>query len=55
MIPIHWGTYFPIHLGLKGKPEVRRYAAARVRQVAMKEAAPDVELRVLRPGEGFEL
>ena len=20
VIPIHWGTYFPIHLGLKGSP-----------------------------------
>ena len=32
VIPIHWGTYFPIHLGLDGKAGVRRSAPARVRR-----------------------
>jgi L-ascorbate metabolism protein UlaG (beta-lactamase superfamily) len=50
VIPIHWGTYFPIHLGLTGKPRFvdlppLQFAAA------LKEHAPDVELRVLRLGE----
>jgi L-ascorbate metabolism protein UlaG (beta-lactamase superfamily) len=50
VIPIHWGTYFPIHLGLTGKPRFvdlppLQFAAA------LKEHAPDVELRVLRVGE----
>ena len=53
VIPIHWGTYFPIHLGLTGKPRFvdlppLQFAAA------LKEHAPDVELRVLRVGEDTE-
>ena len=54
VIPIHWGTYFPIHLGLTGRPgfvDLPPVAFA----AALKEQAPDVELRVLRPGEAFEL
>ena len=31
VVPIHWGTYFPIHLGLTRAAGVRRPAAARVR------------------------
>ena len=49
-VPIHWGTFFPIGLGgrrLADPPhEFARHAA---------ELAPDVEVRVLEPGEGFEL
>ena len=54
VIPIHWGTYFPIHLGLKGKPRFVDMPPLEF-EVALNDAAPDVELRVLRPGEGFEL
>lgn len=50
VVPIHWGTYHPLHLGiaaapafLRGPPELfARAAAAR---------APEVEVRVLQPGE----
>jgi L-ascorbate metabolism protein UlaG (beta-lactamase superfamily) len=49
-VPIHWGTFVPIGLGgrrLADPPhEFARHAA---------ELAPDVEVRVLEPGEGFEL
>jgi L-ascorbate metabolism protein UlaG (beta-lactamase superfamily) len=49
-VPIHWGTYFPIGQGgrrLTDPPhEFARHAA---------ELAPEVEVRVLAPGEGFEL
>jgi L-ascorbate metabolism protein UlaG (beta-lactamase superfamily) len=49
-VPIHWGTFFPIGLGgrrLADPPhEFARHAA---------ELAPDVEVRVLEPGKGFEL
>jgi L-ascorbate metabolism protein UlaG (beta-lactamase superfamily) len=49
-VPIHWGTYFPIGRGgrrLADPPhEFARHAA---------ELAPDVEVRVLKPGDGFEL
>ena len=54
VIPIHWGTYFPIHLGLKGKPRFVDMPPLEF-EAALRTAAPDVELRVLRPGEGFEL
>ncbi len=53
VIPIHWGTYFPIHLGLTGRPgfvDLPPVAFA----AALKEQAPDVELRVLRVGEETE-
>ena len=49
-VPIHWGTFFPIGLGgrrLADPPhDFARHAA---------ELAPGVEVRVLAPGEGFEL
>jgi L-ascorbate metabolism protein UlaG (beta-lactamase superfamily) len=49
-VPIHWGTFFPIGLGgrrLVDPPhEFARHAA---------ELAPEVEVRILVPGEGFEL
>jgi L-ascorbate metabolism protein UlaG (beta-lactamase superfamily) len=54
VVPIHWGTYFPIHLGLTGRPGfVDLPPAAFV--AAVHETAPDVEVRVLRAGEALEL
>jgi L-ascorbate metabolism protein UlaG (beta-lactamase superfamily) len=53
VVPIHWGTYFPIHLGLTGRPGfVDLPPLAFI--AAMKEKAPDVDVDVLRPGEGLE-
>jgi L-ascorbate metabolism protein UlaG (beta-lactamase superfamily) len=49
-VPIHWGTFFPIHL--RGRPpvdpplEFARHAAV---------LAPEVEVRVLQPGEALTL
>ena len=54
VIPIHWGTYFPIHLGLAGKPAFVDLPPAKF-AAALTEHAPGVELRVLRPGEALEL
>ena len=51
VVPIHWGTYFPIHLGLAGKPAFVDLPPAQF-AAALAERAPDVELRVLRVGEG---
>jgi L-ascorbate metabolism protein UlaG (beta-lactamase superfamily) len=49
-IPIHWGTYYPAHLGLRGRPRfVDLPPALFVRRA--EEVAPDVDVRVLRPGE----
>jgi L-ascorbate metabolism protein UlaG (beta-lactamase superfamily) len=49
-IPIHWGTFLPVHRGLRGRPGFVReppYAFAE----AVRRVAPDVEVRVLAPGE----
>ena len=49
-IPIHWGTYAPWHWRL-----TRHETPSREPEVAFAEAAalaaPDVEVRILRPGE----
>lgn len=54
VIPIHWGTYFPIHLGLKGRPGFVDLPPLEF-IAAMKETAPDVDVQVLRPGESLDL
>lgn len=54
VVPIHWGTYFPIHLGLTGKPGFVDVPPLEFR-AAMKETAPEVTVKVLRPGEGLDL
>jgi len=49
-IPIHWGTYYPVHLGLMGVPAFLGTPPATF--VADAAAlAPDVAVRVLQPGE----
>jgi L-ascorbate metabolism protein UlaG (beta-lactamase superfamily) len=50
VVPIHWGTYFPIHLGLAGRPAFVDLPPVEF-AAALKEQAPGVELRVLRVGE----
>jgi L-ascorbate metabolism protein UlaG (beta-lactamase superfamily) len=54
VIPIHWGTYFPIHLGLGGRPGFVDLPPVEF-AAALKEHAPEVELRVLRVGEATEV
>jgi len=49
-IPIHWGTYYPFHLGLRGPPAFLGTPPASF-ALALQEYAPATELRVLRPGE----
>ena len=49
-IPIHWGTYYPIHLGLQGPPDFLETPPALFEQ-AVREHAPTTEVRVLQPGE----
>jgi L-ascorbate metabolism protein UlaG (beta-lactamase superfamily) len=53
-IPIHWGTYFPIHLGLRGAPRFLGLPPAEF-LAAAGEVAPDVEVCVLQPGESLDL
>ncbi|HEY1316355.1 MAG TPA: MBL fold metallo-hydrolase [Gaiella sp.] len=53
-VPIHWGTYHPFHLGLLEAPRYLREPAERFVRAAA-EAAPEVEVRLLRPGEALSL
>jgi L-ascorbate metabolism protein UlaG (beta-lactamase superfamily) len=50
-IPIHWGTYFPVHLALRGRPSFVDLPGPAFAHLAA-DVAPGVEVRVLRPGEG---
>ena len=53
-VPIHWGTYAPLHRGLRRPPAfLADPRKAFVRAAA--EQAPDVEVRVLAPGEALDL
>ena len=53
-IPIHWGTYYPIHLGLQGKPTfLTTPPAAFERELLMH--APETDVRVLQPGEESDI
>jgi L-ascorbate metabolism protein UlaG (beta-lactamase superfamily) len=54
VVPIHWGTYFPIHLGLAGKPGFVDVPPLEF-VAALKETSPDARAEVLRPGEGLDL
>ena len=54
VVLIHWGTYFPIHLGLRGKPAFVDLPPAEF-VMAAKQTAPDVPVHVLRPGQSLEL
>jgi L-ascorbate metabolism protein UlaG (beta-lactamase superfamily) len=49
-VPIHWGTYLPLHRGLRSTPSfLSEPALAFVREAAA--VAPDVDVHVLKPGE----
>jgi L-ascorbate metabolism protein UlaG (beta-lactamase superfamily) len=54
VVPIHWGTYFPIHLGLRGAPRFVDLPPTSF-SAEMAKAAPDVRVTVLRPGESVDL
>jgi L-ascorbate metabolism protein UlaG (beta-lactamase superfamily) len=51
-VPIHWGTYRPLHLGTRAA-FLADPAETFVREAAT--AAPEVEIRLLRPGEQLAL
>ncbi len=53
-IPIHWGTYHPLHIGLVDATDFLHEPPLRFVEAAA-EAAPDVEVRVLELGESLEL
>jgi L-ascorbate metabolism protein UlaG (beta-lactamase superfamily) len=49
-IPIHWGTYFPLHTAFLHARTFLHAPADEFRS-HMREIAPEVEVRILRPGE----
>ncbi len=53
-VPIHWGTYHPLHMGLREVPSFLREPPARFVE-ATAAAAPEVEVRVLEPGASLDL
>jgi L-ascorbate metabolism protein UlaG (beta-lactamase superfamily) len=53
-IPIHWGTYFPVHLGMRRAPPFLELPQAEFANAA-GELAPEVEVHVLRPGESLDV
>ncbi|MDQ3121486.1 MAG: MBL fold metallo-hydrolase [Actinomycetota bacterium] len=53
-VPIHWGTYHPLHLGLRVAPPFMRDPPAQFVQAASL-VAPEVDVRVLQPGGTLEL
>jgi L-ascorbate metabolism protein UlaG (beta-lactamase superfamily) len=50
VVPIHWGTYAPWHLFVRGRPAFLDEPPERFR-AAVEVGAPDAEVRVLAPGE----
>jgi len=54
VVPIHWGTYFPLHLGLRGAPDFIDLPPTEF-VAAVRETAPDVPVHVLRPGQSLVL
>ena len=53
-VPIHWGTYHPLHLGLREAPRYLSEPPERFVRAAA-DVAPDVDVRILRPGETLVL
>jgi L-ascorbate metabolism protein UlaG (beta-lactamase superfamily) len=54
VIPIHWGTYFPMHLGLRGRPGFVQLPPVQF-LAELAKAAPGVPVTVLQPGESTDL
>ena len=52
-IPIHWGTYAPLHWRVSGGRSPSEDPAAEFAE-AVAITAPEVEVRILRPGEQTE-
>ena len=54
VVPIHWGTYFPIHLGLMGRPGFVDVPPVEF-LAALEEKAPEIRAEILQPGQSLEL
>src|SRR3954452_3365787 len=49
-IPIHWGTYYPIHLGVRGPPGFLSTPPG-LFEDAVRRRSPATTVKVLQPGE----
>jgi L-ascorbate metabolism protein UlaG (beta-lactamase superfamily) len=49
-IPIHWGTFFPIHSAFRGLPSFLRSPPEDFQQ-RLATVAPEIDVRRLQPGE----
>jgi L-ascorbate metabolism protein UlaG (beta-lactamase superfamily) len=53
-VPIHWGTYAPIYLGVREAPAFLDTPGEAFLRAA-ERTAPDVDVRLLAPGETLSL
>jgi L-ascorbate metabolism protein UlaG (beta-lactamase superfamily) len=53
-IPIHWGTYAPLHMAIRRSPEFVRSPPGAF-ELAARRVAPGVEVRVLEPGTSLSI
>ncbi len=53
-IPIHWGTYYPLHLGMQGPPGFLSTPPA-LFEAAIRQHASETTVCVLSPGEQTEI
>jgi L-ascorbate metabolism protein UlaG (beta-lactamase superfamily) len=53
-VPIHWGTYAPTHMTFRRAPEFVRSPPGAF-ELAARRLAPDVEVRILQPGESLQV
>ncbi len=53
-IPIHWGTYYPIHLGMHGPPGFLTTPPSLFEE-ALRRHASETTARILSPGEQTEI
>ena len=53
-VPIHWGTYRPLHRGVFSEPPFLTDPPTAFEREA-ERVAPEVEVRILRPGERLTL
>jgi L-ascorbate metabolism protein UlaG (beta-lactamase superfamily) len=53
-VPIHWGTYHPLHLGLR-RPPAYLSEPGEAFASAVARVAPSVDVRVLLPGRSMSL
>ncbi len=53
-IPIHWGTYYPMHLGMQGPPGFLS-TPPDLFEAAVRRHASETTVRILSPGEQTDL